>query len=201
MNTTRSENIVISADLLDSRHSFIRGIRDCEHSEQHRRHNSRAFSVVPGLRKSSARSANLKDRRAVSYPLEYIIISSIAILFFAVVMLAAGSILTKTPLDVAATQQFNDIGNDISNKLIMFYLIVPENGTLSTTLDMPPTIGGHTYTVAMSTGNTTDQTVVIDADDININISYTLNGIGASIPIDGETHSASGKHRLWFISE
>jgi len=146
-------------------------------------------------------SANLKDCHAVSYPLEYILISGIAILFFAVVMLTAGTMLTETPFDVAATQQFNDIGNDISNKLIMFYLIVPENGTLSTTLEMPPTIGGHTYTVAMSTGNTTDQTVIIDADDININISYTLNGIGASIPIDGKTHSASGVHRLWFISE
>ena len=158
------------------------------------------FSIVSGLRKSLACSANLKDCRAVSYPLEYVIISGIAILFFAVVMMTAGAMLTAAPLDVAATQQFNDVGNDISNKLIMFYLIVPEQGTMSTTLEMPQTIGGHTYTVRMSTNNTTDQTVIISADDLNVNISYTLNGIGASIPIDGETHSASGTHRLWFIS-
>ena len=114
----------------------------------------------------------LTDDRAVSYPLEYILISGIAILFFAVVMLTAGTMLTEIPFDVSATQQFNDIGNDISNKLILFYLIVPENGTLSTTLDMPPTIGGHTYTVAMSTGNTTDQTVIISADDERQHIVY-----------------------------
>jgi len=159
------------------------------------------FSIVSGLRKSLACSANLKDCRAVSYPLEYVIISGIAILFFAVVMMTAGTMLTAAPLDVAATQQFNDVGNDISNKLIMFYLIVPEHGAMSTTLEMPPTIGGHTFTVRMSTNNTTAQTVTSSADDLNGNISYTLNGIGASIPIDGETHSASGAHRLWFISK
>ena len=143
----------------------------------------------------------LTDDHAVSYPLEYILISGIALLFFAIVMLTAGAMLTAAPLDVAATQQFNDIGNDISNKLIMFYLIAPENGTLSTTLDMPPTIGSHAYTVKMSANNTTDQTVIISADDLSVNISYTINGIGASIPIDGKTHSGSGVHRLWFISE
>ena len=189
MNTTRSENAMI---------------------------RQREERRVPGLRKSSAPSAYSavtalpstlalksryrKDCRAVSYPLEYVIISGIAILFFAVVMMASGAILTAAPLDVAATQQFNDVGNDISNKLLMFYLIVPEDGTMSTTLEMPQTIGGHTYTVEMSTNNTTDQTVIINADDLSVNISYTLNGIGASIPIDGETHSASGTHRLWFIS-
>ena len=174
--------------------------RTCAHH-----HKIRAFlpefSIVSGLRKSPACSANTEDCRAVSYPLEYVIISGISILFFAVVMMTAGTMLTAAPLDVAATQQFNDVGNDISNKLLMFYLIVPEHGTMSTTIEMPQTIGGHGYTVRMSTNNTTDQTVTISADDLNVNISYTLNGIGASIPIDGETHSASGTHRLWFISK
>ncbi|MHC1574201.1 MAG: DUF7266 family protein [Candidatus Methanogasteraceae archaeon] len=143
---------------------------------------------------------SLNDRHAVSYALEYIMISSISLLFFGVVMLSAGTMLTEAPTDIAATQQFNDIGNNIGTKLIMLYLIAPENGTLNTSLEMPDTIGGHTYTVKMSTGNTTDQRVIIDADDIDLNISYTINGIGASIPIDGETNSASGKHRLSFIN-
>ncbi|MEA2003327.1 MAG: hypothetical protein U9O53_00005, partial [archaeon] len=76
MNTTRSENTMI------------------RHREERR------FS---GLRKSSAYSAvksrYLDDCRAVSYPLEYVIISGIAILFFAVVMLTAGAMLTAAPLD------------------------------------------------------------------------------------------------------
>ena len=143
---------------------------------------------------------NLNDHNAVSYALEYIMISSISLFFFGVVMLSAGTMLTETPTDIAATQQFNDIGNDIGTKLIMFYLIAPENGTLNTSLEMPDTVGGHTYTVKMSTGNTTDQRVIIDADDFDLNISYTINGIGASISIDGETHSASGKHRLSFTN-
>ena len=36
--TARSKNPVISADLLDSCHSFIRVIRDCERSERSRWH-------------------------------------------------------------------------------------------------------------------------------------------------------------------
>ncbi len=189
MNTTRSENAMIH-HREESRGCRVIGL--CKHS---------AYSAVTALPSTLAlKSKYLKDCRAVSYPLEYIIISGIAILFFAVVMLTAGAMLTAAPLDVAATQQFNDVGNDISNKLIMFYLIVPENGTMSTTLEMPPTIGGHAYMVRMSTNNTTDQTVIISADDLSVNISYTINGIGASIPIDGATHSASGTHRLWFIS-
>ena len=159
-----------------------------------------SYSAVKSRYMNPAVSVNPKDCRAVSYPLEYVIISGISILFFAIVMMTAGTMLTAAPLDVAATQQFNDVGNDISNKLIMFYLIVPEHGMMNTTLEMPQTIGGHGYTVRMSTNNTTDQTVTISADDLNVNISYTLNGIGASIPIDGETHSASGTHRLSFIS-
>ncbi|MEA1908121.1 MAG: hypothetical protein U9N43_03725 [Euryarchaeota archaeon] len=141
---------------------------------------------------------NLKDNRAVSYSLEYIMISSVSILLFLSVITLSGSILLDLPTDIAATQQFNDVGNDIGTKLIMFYLIAPENGTLSTPLDMPATIGGHTYTVKLSATNTTDQRVIIDADDLDLNISYTINGIGASIPINGETNSASGKHRLCF---
>lgn len=189
MNTTRSENAMIHLHHREERR--ISGLR-----------KSSAYSAVTTLPSTLAlKSKYLKDCRAVSYPLEYVIISGIAILFFAVVMMTAGTMLTAAPLDVAATQQFNDVGNDISNKLIMFYLIVPEHGTMSTTLEMPQTIGGHGYTVRMSTNNTTDQTVTISADDLNVNISYTLNGIGASIPIDGETHSASGTHRLWFISK
>ncbi len=192
MNTTRSENAMI-------RHREER--RGCRVPGLHKSSAHSAYSAVTALpSKLALKSKYLEDCRAVSYPLEYVIISGIAILFFAVVMMTSGAMLTAAPLDVAATQQFNDVGNDISNKLLMFYLIVPEHGTMSTTLEMPQTIGGHAYTVRMSTNNTTDQTVVINADDLNVNISYTLNGIGASIPIDGETHSASGTHRLWFIS-
>ena len=192
MNTTRSENTMI-------RHREER--RGCRVPGLHKSSAYSAYSAVTPLPTTLAlKSEYMEDCRAVSYPLEYVIISGIAILFFAVVMLTAGAMLTAAPLDVAATQQFNDVGNDISNKLIMFYLIVPEHGTMSTTLEMPQTIGGHAYTVRMSTNNTTDQTVIISADDMSVNISYTLNGIGASIPIDGETHSASGTHRLWFIS-
>jgi len=189
MNTTRSENAMI-------RHREERRVPGLRKSSVHSAYS--AVTVLPST--LALKSRYLKDCRAVSYPLEYVIISGIAILFFAVVMMTSGAMLTAAPLDVAATQQFNDVGNDISNKLLMFYLIVPEHGTMSTTLEMPQTIGGHAYTVRMSTNNTTDQTVVIGADDLNVNISYTLNGIGASIPIDGETHSASGTHRLWFIS-
>ncbi len=141
---------------------------------------------------------NLKDDGAVSYSLEYIMISSVSILLFLSVIMLSGSILLDLPTDVAATQQFNDVGNDIGTKLIMFYLIAPENGTLCTPLDMPATIGGHTYMVKLSATNTTDQRVIIDADDLDLNISYTINGIGASIPINGWTNSASGKHRLCF---
>jgi len=141
---------------------------------------------------------NLKDNRAVSYSLEYIMISSVSILLFLSVITLSGSILLDLPTDIAATQQFNDVGNDIGTKLIMFYLIAPENGTLSTPLDMPANIGGHTYMVKLSATNTTDQRVIIDADDLDLNISYTINGIGASIPINGWTNSASGKHRLCF---
>lgn len=189
MNTTRSENAMI-------RHREERRVSGLRKSSAYS-----AYSVITVLPSTPAlKSKYLKDCRAVSYPLEYVIISGIAILFFAVVMMTASTMLTAAPLDVAATQQFNDVGNDISNKLLMFYLIVPEHGTMSTTLEMPQTIGGHAYTVRMSTNNTTDQTVIINADDLSVNISYTLNGIGASIPIDGETHSASGTHRLWFIS-
>ncbi len=141
---------------------------------------------------------NPDDNSAVSFSLEYILISSVSILLFLSVVTISGSILLDLPTDVAATQQFNDVGNNIGTKLIMFYLIAPENGTLDTSLEMPPAIGGHTYTVKLSTSNATDQRVIIDADDIDLNISYTINGIGASIPINGETHSASGKHRLCF---
>ncbi|HIE31613.1 MAG TPA: hypothetical protein EYP67_04420 [Methanosarcinales archaeon] len=141
---------------------------------------------------------NPEDNRAVSFSLEYILVSSVSILLFLSVITISGSMLLDLPTDVAATQQFNDVGNDIGTKLIMFYLIAPENGTLDTSLEMPPTIGGHAYTVKLSTSNATDQRVIIVADDIDLNISYTINGIGASIPINGETHSASGRHRLCF---
>jgi len=141
-----------------------------------------------------------RDNRAVTVSIDYIMISCVAIVFFLAVTAVAGTMLLDRPTNIAATQQFNDIGNDIGTKLTMFYLIVPASGALNTSLTMPSTIGGHAYTVRMSTNNTTDQRVIIESEDLKINVSYTINGIGASIPINGETYSTSGDQRLTFVS-
>jgi len=141
-----------------------------------------------------------RDNRAVTVSLDYIMISGVAIIFFLTVTAVAGTMLLDRPTNIAATQQFNDIGNDIGTKLTMFYLIVPAEGALNTSLEMPSTIGGHAYTVQMSTENATDQRVIIESEDLKINVSYTINGIGASIPINGKTYSTSGDQRLTFVS-
>ena len=141
-----------------------------------------------------------RDNRAVTVSLDYIMISGVSIIFFLAVTMVAGTMLLDRPTNIAATQQFNDIGNDIGTKLTMFYLIVPASGALNTSLEMPSTIGGHAYTIRMSTENTTDQRVIIESEDLKINVSYTINGIGASIPINGEAYSTSGDQRLTFVS-
>lgn len=142
----------------------------------------------------------MKEENAASYPFEYVIISGISILFFVIVILMSKSMLIDQPTRITAEGQFDDVGNNIGTKLVDFYLIVPTNGSLNTTLDMPPNINGHEYVVSLSVANQTDQRITITAYSLNINVSYTINGIGTSIPITGTTYSGQSEHRLKYRS-
>jgi len=143
----------------------------------------------------------LKDTDAVSNMVEFILISGIAILFFVMITLSSSEIFIEGAGKTVAMQRFGDIGNDISTRVVDFYIVAPDNGTLTTDLTMPRSAGGHDYEVDANIVDVADQRITVRSQrSPNLEVSITINGIAHTVAIRGTTLSGNPDHELSFDS-
>ena len=142
----------------------------------------------------------LEDTDAVSSMIEFILVSSIALLFFVMVTLYFTPLLLEGSQQTVAMERFGDIGNDISTKMVDIYIIAPENGSLSTDLTMPTSVGGHEYMVNADVSNLDQMITVSSLKESTLEVSVTINGIAQTVAINGSTLSGSSEHKLSYSS-
>jgi hypothetical protein len=138
---------------------------------------------------------------------EYIITFTIASILFTIVLVMANSMFIEGPQRTVSQVQFTDIGNDITAKIMDTYLIAPSPGSnvsafeINTMFDMPLTVAGNSYMVNFTGGstlNTDDREIYVYSDTNSVRVNLTLNGIHSTIPVDGNTSSASGTHWIYY---
>jgi hypothetical protein len=103
---------------------------------------------------------------------------------------------------VVTNNQFVDVGNDVTTKIIDTYLISPDNGVVETYFNIPTDIAGFTYEIGVHPVGVEDREVqVVTSQGGGISVNTTLNGAYTTINMNGTTRSTSMFHRIDFSSE
>ena len=137
----------------------------------------------------------LFDEKAVSTTLGYILIVSIGVTFFSILMLSLNSIFYDTPKAIVTESVYNDLGNEISTKMVDIYIIAPMNGSIDTKFDIPINIANERYKIEI--GSSKDQEIIVSSLDSSNNVAISINGIGHSMDtVTGEIYSGTTEHEI-----
>jgi len=140
------------------------------------------------------------DEKAVSTTLGYILIVSIGVTFFSILMLSLNSIFYDTPKAIVTESVYNDIGNEISTKMVDIYIIAPINGSIDTKFDIPIKIANERYKIKM-VGSSGDQEIIVSSLDSASKVVVSINGIGHSVVnVTGEIYSGTTDHGIRFVT-
>jgi len=139
----------------------------------------------------------IDDDRGVSSAIDMIFTFVIASLIFTLLLMNLNALFIDNPKEIVTRNQLEDVGNGVSTMLIDTYLIAPDNGAISTTLDMPNTVVGTPYTVDVVKKNN-DREVSVTTFDKSIFVNMTLNGVNSTMPINGTTNSTDELHRITY---
>ncbi|NLA39491.1 MAG: hypothetical protein GX882_09015, partial [Methanomicrobiales archaeon] len=118
------------------------------------------------------------NEEGVTRVMEYIVITGVLLLLMTVMMLYANATLMEGPADRLRSHAFVDIGNGISTRIVDLYVIAPDNGTITTKIDIPGEVAGRGYFVETSLEGA-DQVIQVQAGDIQSRI--VIAGIGATM--------------------
>lgn len=137
-----------------------------------------------------------KDDSGVSSTLEFMLSFIVAAAIFTFFVINLNSLISLPKGDVR-TNQYIDVGNDVSTKIIDTYLVAPDNGDLSINFNIPQTIVGDSYTISVQ-NNLYDREVRVTSSDEQTSVYMVLNGANSTIRIGGETASTDQIHNIKF---
>ncbi len=110
-----------------------------------------------------------RDDEGVTATVEYILTFIIASGIFALLIMNFNPLFVSTPQDIVTRDQLADIGNDVTTKVIDTYLVLPDNGNITTYFEIPNTVAaGYTYDISieeMSGKNRLDKEVRVSTSD------------------------------------
>jgi hypothetical protein len=133
--------------------------------------------------------------------MEFILMFVLAAAIFSIFVMNFNGLFMNQPKYVVATNQFADIGNDVTTKIIDTYLISPDNGSVQTSFEMPNTVAGYTYEVNVKPVGVDDREVQVYTDqNSDVSVYTTLNGANTTIMINGTTKSTSSLHGIVYHS-
>ncbi len=110
-------------------------------------------------------------------------------------MLSLNSIFYDTPKAIVTESVYNDLGNEISTKMVDIYIIAPMNGSIDTKFDIPINIANERYKIEI--GSSKDQEIIVSSLDSSNNVAISINGIGHSMDtVTGEIYSGTTEHEI-----
>ncbi|MDY6864743.1 MAG: hypothetical protein SVY15_02050 [Halobacteriota archaeon] len=136
----------------------------------------------------------IRDEGAQSILIEYIMIASITLLFTGGVYMTVGDMIVDSTTQ-SMTEQYADIGNEISGTMNSMYLSGISNGTASKRIKIPVYIADDGYRIDV---NVTDQ---YGRQSIKISSMYNsdavtyipLNNLTERVNVSGTIYSGSGE--------
>jgi hypothetical protein len=128
----------------------------------------------------------LRNDKAVSITVGYLLFTCLLITFFIGVYLTADAMIVERPSGIVMEKEFADVANMISTTITDVYLIAPDNGKLETSFIAPTTIAGEYYFItAEPTLN--GQVIGVTSSSSEKTVNVTLSGIANNILINGTT--------------
>lgn len=140
-----------------------------------------------------------KDDSGVSSTLEFMLSFVVAAAIFTFFVINLNSLISL-PKDDVRTNQYIDVGNDVSTKIIDTYLVAPDNGDLRINFNIPRTIVGDSYSISVQK-NLYDREVRVTSGDGQKSVYMVLNGANSTIRIGGKTNSTDQIHNIKFINQ
>jgi hypothetical protein len=140
------------------------------------------------------------DDKAVSTTVGYILIVSIGVTFFSILLLSLNSVFTDTPKAIVTDSVYNDLGNEISTKMVDIYIIAPMKGSIDTKFEIPQSIANERYKIELN-GSSGDQEIIIASLDSDSMVIVSINGIGCSVVnVTGDIYSGTTEHGISFVT-
>jgi len=133
----------------------------------------------------------------VSNIIEYILISSILLIFMVILLTTLNPLLIEGPMDQLTRHAYIDIGNGVSTRIVDLYIIAPDEGNIKTKYDIPDDVAGRGYVVMIEPASGGKDMLKISGDRMEIRMS--LSGIGATLGVGGST-SSSGLNEIRYDS-
>jgi len=144
------------------------------------------------------RNPVLRGDDAVANMIEYIMVSGVLMALLMVMLLLVNSAMMETPSNQLTYVAFTDIGNGISTRIVDIYAIAPNDGSITSSFDLPDDVAGQDYSVDIGPGtNPVDQDVQVSRNSLMADVS--LAGIGASRGVVGNT-TGRGLNRISYDS-
>ena len=139
-----------------------------------------------------------RKEAGVTTTIEYVIVTTILLLLFVVVLLLVNANFMQGPAETLEYNTFTDIGNGVSTRIVDVYSIAPDNGTITSSFDIPDDVAGQDYAVEIGLGaDSIDQDVQVYRGTITSDVS--LAGIGATRGVFGNT-TGRGMNRISYNS-
>ncbi len=139
----------------------------------------------------------------VSSLIEYILITSILLLFIVITLLSVYPVFIERPLYTLTHHSYIDVGNGVSTRMVDLYVISPyvqnKEGLVVTDFDIPDDIAGRGYIVEIMTEEegTGNDKIIISGDLLQSEIP--IPGIGSTLGLKGRT-SSSGLNIICYNS-
>ncbi|MDI9633277.1 MAG: hypothetical protein QFX32_04380 [Methanolinea sp.] len=137
------------------------------------------------------------NESGVSQMLEYILITSILIIFFTITILTVTNTFIQDPADYLTYHAYTDIGNGVSTRIVDLFAIIPYNSNahIVSKFDIPDDVAGKDYIVEIvqgPPGSPDDRQIAIYGSG-SIKSIISLSGIGKTVfgTAEGKT-TASG---------
>ncbi|RQD83588.1 MAG: hypothetical protein D5R96_02720 [Methanocalculus sp. MSAO_Arc2] len=117
---------------------------------------------------------------AVANLIGYIIITAVLLVLLVMVMVITHDALIEKPAERLMYHSYVDIGNGISVRIVDIYTIAPENGSITSEINIPHDVLGVGYMITVRKSGV-DQEIVVFGDRTEAVIS--LAGTGVRRPV------------------
>jgi hypothetical protein len=132
---------------------------------------------------------------------EFILTFCMAAFIFTIFVMTINGLFMNQSKYIVGMNQFTDISNSVSTKIIETYLIAPEDGKIITYFEVPNSIVGNGYTINIDRSEgLIDENINIFSQDGLISVNTTLNAAYQTIPINGSTNSSYLLHKIEYDS-
>jgi hypothetical protein len=137
------------------------------------------------------------DDAGVANLIEYIMVTGILMALLIVMLLLVHANFVETPVNTLTYSAFTDIGNGLSTRIVDVYAVAPENGNITSGLNLPDEIGGRSYGIEISPDGAT-----VDVSRDFIITRVAMAGVGKSKHGQaGGNTTGAGVNRVSYDSE